>query len=183
MREVAKLVGIAQPSIYKHFSNLSELFEALADEAKSLHVFPLQRTFFQLLVQADENSLKEIFNRMFLFAIEAARSRSDVYRMIIAERAQPKSEFGKHMVIFFDELKSEWVDQILELISEEDREIRKVYYTAFMEAIFAMLEAYALNDHCDDQEYKLVAANMVASFTYGMIEDDFRAFLQRKAMQ
>lgn len=180
MREVAKLAGIAQPSIYKHFANLSELFEALADEAKSLYIFPLQRTFFQLLLQADENSLKEIFDRMFSFAIEAAKSRSDLYRMIVAERAQPQSVFGKHMVSFFDELKLEWVNQILELISDEERESRKIYYTAFMDAIFAMLETYALSEQSDNPEYKQKAATMVASFTYGMIEEDFRSFLQRK---
>lgn len=180
MREVAKLAGIAQPSIYKHFSNLSEMFEALADEAKSLYIFPLQRSFFELLLQADEDSLQEIFDRMFAFAIEAARSRSDLYRMIVAERAQPQSEFGNHMVSFFDDLKADWINQILELINEEDREKRRTYYTAFMDAVFAMLETYSLSEHCENQEYKLKAASMVANFTYTMIEEDFKTFLKRK---
>ncbi len=181
MREVAKLAGIAQPSIYKHFANLAELLEALAEEAKSLYIFPLQQAFFQLLLQADETALQDIFNRMFLFAIEASRSNAKLYRMVVAERWQPQSEFGRHMVGFFDGLKADWIQQILAMIPEQERESRKVYYIAVMDAIFSMLETYSLSEHCENPEYKLRAATMVASFTYTMIKDDFRLYLHERS--
>ncbi|MCG8313358.1 MAG: TetR/AcrR family transcriptional regulator [Pseudomonadales bacterium] len=174
MREVAKIAGIAQPSIYKHFANLAELFEALADEAKTQYIFPLQKVFLKSLSDAEADSLEDVMGRMYLFIIQAAKSRGYFYRMMVAECLQPNSEFGNHMVVFFEDLKNEWVKAILALFKIEHNAERELHYKIVVDAIFAMIDTFALGNHQAEAEHNSHAANVLAKFTIEMISEDFR---------
>lgn len=180
MREVAKLADIAQPSIYKHFANLSEMLTALANEAKKQHTTPFQQAFFDLLSKSDENSVSELLERMFLLAIETSRSRGDLFRMMVAERMQPHSEFGRELRAFYDELKTSWVDTLLSTLHVKKSAEKRVYYEAVLDAIFAMLDTFSLREHEDRIAYSKTAANILGTFTAEMLRVDFLAYLKNK---
>ena len=146
---------------------------AVAQEAKTQYIFPLQKAFLQSLADAEEDSLQEVMERMFLFIIQAAKSRGDFYRMMVAECLQPNSEFGNHMVVFFADLKADWVNAILELFKIENNAERELHYKIVVDAIFAMIDTFALGNHQKETEHNSHAANVLARFTIEMIKEDF----------
>ena len=180
MNKVTKRAGIAQPSFYNHFDDLEGLFEAMFEVSKDRYFYPLRNAFVELMQTAQMDNIYDIFLRMYTLGLEMIREQGALYRMVLAERAQMHSRFGQHVRTFIEDIQQEWITISLDFGIMEDTPESRMKYRVGLDAMFAMLEGFAI--HYIDGRYKTIEqpAALMSKFTFDYLYDDLEKFFARQ---
>lgn len=180
MNKVTKAAGIAQPSFYNHFDNLDEMLAAMFEKNKARYFLPYKNAFVALIPDANEENIFDIFTRMYFLALELMASQSDLYRMMLEERAQRNSEFGHLIREFMDDIQEEWMSTAINIGLITDTPENRARWVMGLDGMFALIEGYAI--YYMDGKYDSIdePVQLMARFTMDFMKEDLEAFFQMK---
>lgn len=181
MNRVSKLAGIAQPSFYTHFANLTELIDELVLRLKDEFLYPIQKALIAIFSMPEREDKSVVLHRLYLMLLEAFIGNNFIMKQSL-ERHQPDSVFGQHIQSFYVDLKAEWLTFLTQNFSEDIADEEKVKFSMAIDCLFAMIETLVMGLIRNDYTDKETAINILTEFTiqhFGELIDNSYEYIRQ----
>jgi AcrR family transcriptional regulator len=137
---VAREAGVAQPTFYVHFADKDDLVRTLAYEKMEAIRRPLKEARAKIVLGRDIDAVRDTFRLPLATYLE----QPDLFRLLLQERHQPSSPFGKQVRKLQDELKADLVEDLVALGASAATRAERVRLQMIAEGMFALTETLGL---------------------------------------
>ncbi len=176
MNKVAKGAGIAQPSFYNHFENLSDLENELGERLKQNYLSSMRSAWIDMLkdyATLNKAQFNERCQHCLSLIFDAAFANISLFQRLLEDSLRCSSKTGElalassHLCHLINELQTEWTQIFIQglALSECDFEITEVRLSVDI----AAAQVHQLILGCHHQRYSRAQAIGILSQSFNMI--------------
>lgn len=171
MRPVANKAGIAQPTIYAHFSNMEELLAAISDKVRINYVLPMQAMMLQMADQISGDDLPNLFRNIYTAIMDLYLSKPELFCFTI-NGGQSNPQYGEFMRKDVASYKALWSEFFFDNAPKIGLEVDKETTSMTVDCIFGMLDAFLLGHLENRYTDKQKMVNTLTDFTIMQLAND-----------